>query len=117
MFYRRSTAAKRTRDDNSSGMESNHQRRFAGLGSITIQPSIRTYTGASFDTQDTAKTTTGRFAMAEEGAQQEASLCGIDVTSVSQRDHFGIGRSGSPVSLDHRVETLFSLLVYLAQLS
>ena len=44
-----------------------------------------------------------------------ASLCGMDAQNTAQKEHFGEGGGEVHVSLDHRVEALFLLLMNLAQ--
>ena len=43
------------------------------------------------------------------------SLCGMDVRNFAQKEHFSEGGGEVHVSLDHRVEALFLLLINLAQ--
>lgn len=87
----RSYGTKRTRDNRRSGIESKHQRRCAAPGGITIQPSIRAYSGTPFGSVDTAKTITPTFVVEGKGAQQLALLCGIGVTSVRRGTISGSG--------------------------
>ena len=111
-----------TRDDSTSGIASKHptpvcvSKQHHHYCTTFIRGAIRAYGGMPFDSVETVKMVTRKFVMEREGMQQSASLCGKYVTILSQRDHFGIGRSGSRVSLNNQAEALlFSLLVHLAQ--
>ena len=68
----------------------------------------------TFETADVRLTASG-FIIKGEGAQQVASLCGIDVRNFAQKEQCGEGGRQVDVSLDLRVKALFLLLINLAQ--
>ena len=68
-----------------------------------------------FDTGHNVRLTGSGLIKGTKGAQQVASLRGIDVQNFSQKENFGGGGGGADVSLDHRVEALFLLIMSLAQ--
>ena len=59
--------------------------------------------------------TTSGLILGEEGAQQVAWLWGMAALNVAQKEHFGEGGGEVQVSLEHRLEALFLLLMNLAQ--
>ena len=68
-----------------------------------------------FETAEAVRLSASGFVMEEKGAYQVAALCGMDVRNFAQKGHFGGGGGGKQVSLDHRVEALFLLIITLAQ--